>query len=159
MRSILLILLLAVLSVTQLPGKPQPRAKRAPILAFAKDASATPIMDTDVFDEAKYLEESGADSATAKAKRAKHEAVLTREFMNAFNQDKGCDRIVLQAEGENKPDFALQIMVDSHDTPGQKPVWMWVLRDVGKDKLLPTGSDDTSRQAVHDICRTVQKLF
>jgi hypothetical protein len=114
-------------------------------------------MDTDVFDEAKYLEEAGSDSSAAKAKRAEHEAALTREFMDGFNQTKECDGIVLQGKGDNKPDFALQIIVDSHDTRGQKPVWNWILRDVHRDKLLPVGSEDTGKQAAKGICLAVLK--
>ena len=158
MRPIIPIFLLAVLAVAQLPGKPQPQPKRAPILGFEENKNATPIMDTDIFDEQKYLEESGADSSSAKTKRAAHETLLTREFMDAFNQEKSCDGVTLQGKGENKPDFALQIMVDSHDTAGQKPVWVWVLRDVRNNKLLPVGNDDSGKQAARSICQTVRKL-
>jgi len=114
-------------------------------------------MDTDVFDEQKYLEEAGSDSSSAKAKRVDHEAALTREFMDGFNQTKECDGIVLLSKGDNKPDFALQIIVDSHDTPGQKPVWNWILRDVHHDRLLPVGNEDSGKQAARGICLAVLK--
>ena len=39
-------------------------------LGFVQAKDVTPIVDTDVFDEAKYVEESGSDSSAAKAKRA-----------------------------------------------------------------------------------------
>ena len=95
MRYALLVLFFAVLAIPQFPDKPQapPKPKRAPILGFTESKDSTPIMDTDVFDEAKYLEESGADTSSAKAKRAAHEAVLTREFMDGFNQSK--ERVIV----------------------------------------------------------------
>src|SRR5438874_9556573 len=98
MRSVIAIFLLVILAVAQLPGKPQPQPKRAPILGFEENKNATPIMDTDIFDEQKYLEESGADSSSAKTKRAAHETLLTREFMDAFNQEKSCDGVTLQGK-------------------------------------------------------------
>ena len=161
MRYILLVLFFAALLIPQFPDKPQaaptPKPKRAPLLAFEDNKSTTPIVDTDVFDEAKYIEEAGSDSSAAKAKRKEHETALTREFMDGFNQAKECDGIVLQGEGDNKPDYSLQIIVDSHDTPGQKPVWNWILRDVRQNKLLPVGSEDSGKQAAKSICETVWK--
>ena len=160
MRYILLILFFAALLIPQFPDKPQasPKPKRSPILGFENNKNTTPIMDTDVFDEAKYIEQTGSDSSAANAKRKEHEAALTREFMDGFNHEKECDGIVLQSEGDNKPDYALQIIVDSHDTPGQKPVWNWILRDVRTNKLLPVGFTDTGKQAAQGICSEVWKL-
>ena len=151
-KSIPAIFFLACLAVGQLPAKPQTATQRAPRLGFAAKEDSTPIMDTDMFDEQKYIEEAGSDSSAVKAKRAAHEAALTREFMNGFRDAKECGRIVFLGHGDNKPDFALQIMVDSHDTPGQKPVWTWVLRDVQRDKLMPVGNDDSGTQAAIHIC-------
>jgi len=172
MRYALLILFFAVLAIPQFPSNPQnssgtprssapagaeSRPKRAPILGFVESKSTTPIMDTDVFDEQKYLEEAGSDSSNAKVKRADHEAALTREFMDGFNQTKECDGVVLLGKGDNKPDFALQIIVDSHDTPGQKPVWNWILREIRTDRLLPVGNEDSGKQAAQGICLAVLK--
>ena len=161
MRYILLILFFAALLIPQFPDNPQAassKPKRSPIVGFEANKNTTPIMDTDVFDEAKYIEQTGSDSTAANAKRKEHEAVLTREFMEGFNHEKECDGIVLQSEGDNKPDYALQIIVDSHDTPGQKPVWNWILRDVRTNKLLPVGFNDTGKQAAQGICSEVWKL-
>lgn len=151
MNSIITILLLAGLALFQ------GTAKRSPKLGFVHAKDVTPIVDTDIYDEAKYLEESGSDSSAAKAKRATHEAALTHEFMNGFNRAKECDRIILMGKGDQKPDFELQIIVDSHDTPGQKPVWNWVLRDLRTNQLMPVGNDDSGQQAAGDICRAVLK--
>ena len=158
MRFTLAILLIAVLAPAQAPVKSQAQTRRSPILGFVQAKDVTPIVDTDVYDEQKYVEEVGSDSSTQKAKRAAHEAALTKEFMAGFNQVRECDRVVFQGSGDVKPDFALQIMVDSHDTPGQKPVWNWVLRDVHADKLLPVGSNDSGKDAAMNICLTVQKV-
>ena len=152
------ILFLAALALFQSAGQPQP-GKRAPRLGFVQAKDVTPIVDTDVFDEAKYVEESGSDSSAAKAKRAAHEATLTREFMDGFNQARECDGVIFMGKGDQKPDFELQIMVDSHDTPGQKPVWAWVLRDLRSNKLMPVGNDDSGQQAAKNICLAVQKAI
>jgi hypothetical protein len=157
MKSLMSILILAALALGQLPGKSQPQQRRMPILGFAESKDATPIMDTDVFDEQKYAEEAGSDSVSLKTKRAAHEAALAREFMDGFNQAKECDSIILQGKGDQKPDFALQVMVDSHDTPGQKPVWTWILRDVRHDQLMPVGNDDSGPEAARSICLAVWK--
>jgi hypothetical protein len=156
MKFIIAILLLATVAHNQVPAKPQPATKQAPRLGFAETKDTTPIVDTDLFDEQKYIEEAGSDSSAVKAKRAAHEAALTREFMDGFNNASECDGIVLLGNGDNNPDFALQIMVDSHDTPGQKPVWAWVLRDVHSDKLMPVGNDDSGKQAASHICQAVR---
>ena len=161
MRWILLILFFAALLIPQFPEKPQAasKPKQAPILGFEANKNTTPIVDTDVFDEAKYIEQTGSDASAANAKRKEHEAALTREFMEGFNQTKECDGIILLSEGDTKPDYSLQIIVDSHDTPGQKPVWNWILRDVRADKLLPVGTDYLSgKEAAKGICSEVWKL-
>ena len=155
MKHILAILFLATLAPGQAPAKPQPATQDAPRLGFAKTKDSTPIVDTDVFDEQKYVEGVGANSSAVKAKRAAHEAALTRDFKDGFHDAKECDRIVLLGHGDNKPDFILQIMVDSHDTPGQKPVWTWVLREVRTNKLMPVGNDDSGKQAASHICQAV----
>ena len=115
-------------------------------------------MDTDMFDQQKYVEASESDTSTMKARRASHEAALTREFMGGFNQAKECDGIVFLGHGDQEPDFALQIMVDSHDTPGQRPVWVSVLRDMSKDNLMSLGDEDSAKQAARSICLAVWKV-
>lgn len=173
MRYALLILFFVVLVLPQFPGNPeksessrgssgpvgtQPLAKHAPILGFAANNSATPIMDTDLSDQQKYMKQGGSDDSILNAKRASHEAALTRELVDGFNQAEECDGINLLGRGDNKPDFALQVTVDSHDTPSQKPVWNWILRDVHTDKLLPAGNDASGQQAAKRICSAVWKL-
>lgn len=155
MKPSIAIFFLVTLVLGHAPAGPQPATKRAPRLAFAKTKDATPIMDTDLFDEQKYIEEGGSDSSAVKGKRATHEAALTREFMDGFKEAKECNGIVLLGHGDNKPDFVLQIMVDSHDTPGQKPVWVSVLREVRTDKLISEGNDDSGKQAASHICQAV----
>jgi hypothetical protein len=144
------------MATTQLPGKPQAREVRAPRLGFIRTPGVTPIIDTDVFDEQKYVEESGSDSSGVKSKRAAHEAALTRELMDGFNQARECDGVVLLGNGDQEPDFVLQVMVDSHDTPKQKPVWVWVLRDIGKNRLMPAKDEDSGLQAARSICMAVR---
>src|SRR5215471_3164268 len=151
MKSIMAILFLAGLGFIQLSGKSQP-PKGHLRLGFEEAKGTPPIVDTDLFDEQKYIEEGGSDSSAAKAKRLAHEAVLTREFMEGFNAAKECDGVVFFSEGDNKPDFGLRIIVDSHDTPHQKPVWNWILRDVRTDKLMPVGFADTGKDAAKNIC-------
>lgn len=155
MKTVITILLLASLAFGQLPSKPKFAAKNGPRLGFVKSKDAIGLTDTDRFDEQKYIEEAGGDSSAARAKRAAHESVLMREFMEGFNEAKECDGIVLLGDGDNQPNFALQIIVDSHDTPGQTPVWAWVLRNVHTDKLMPVGNDDSAKVAARHICTAV----
>lgn len=156
MKPTIIAFIFVALAMAQGPGKPQAEPAH-PIVGFAQSKDATPIMDTDVFDEAKYVEQVGADTTSVNAKRAAHEATLTREFMDGFNDSKECDNVILNGKGDNKPDFALQIIVDSHDTPNQKPVWHYILRDLHSNKLLPVGNDDTGKQAARSICTAVLK--
>jgi len=158
MKLTISVLLLAALAGAQLTGKPQTRDKRAPRLGFVRTVDSVPIIDTDLFDQQKYVEASQSDRTIVEARRASHEAVLTREFMDGFNQTRECDGIVLMGKGDQEPDFVLQIIVDSHDTPGQRPVWVSVLRDVGKDKLMSLGDEDSGQQAARSICQTVRKI-
>ena len=114
------------------------------------------FVDTDVFDEQKYLEGTGSDTTAVKAKRVAHEDALMREFMDGFNQSKECDGVILLGNGDNKPDFELQIIIDSHDTPGQKTVWNWVMRDMASNKILPLGFNIPSgKDAAKGICQAV----
>jgi hypothetical protein len=156
MKLLLGILFLAVLAFGQTPGKPQQQAKKgAPRLAFLQTKDNPPLVDTDLYDEQKYIETVGTDASSVKSKRAAHESALMHEFMEGFNQSKDCDGIVMMGQGDQKPDFGLQIMVDSHDLQGQKPVWVWVLREVREDKIMPVGNDDSGKQAASDVCRAV----
>lgn len=156
MKSIIAIFLLASLFFGQTPAKKeQPRSKTSPRLAFVETKDIPGLVDTDQFDAEKYVEEADSDSSSIKVTRAAHEAALTREFMEGFNSAQECDHIVFMGAGDNKPDFALQIMVDSHDTPKQKPVWNWVMRDIRTGKLMPVGIDDNGKQAATDVCRAV----
>lgn len=157
MKTSLSVLLISVLVLAQGPGARAQNGKH-PRVGFTDIKGAAPFVDTDVFDEQKYIEGIGGDTTTVKAKRASHEAALMREFMDGFNQTKECDGIVMMGMGDNEPDFALEIMIDSHDTPGQKAVWNWVLRDVNKNRVLPAGLyDDSAKDAAKDICAAVWK--
>lgn len=147
------ILFVAALTLAQAPKSQVPAIKH-PRLAFVPTDGAA-IVDTDMFDAQKYIEESGSDSTSAKAQRTAHETALMREFMDGFNQARECDGIVLMGAGDQKPDFSVQVMVDSHDTPKQKPVWVYVLRNMGTNKLAPVGSVDSGKEAAAGICRTV----
>jgi hypothetical protein len=156
MKLFLGMLFLAVLAFGQAPGKPQQQAKKgAPRLGFLETKDNPPLVDTDLFDEQKYIETVGTDTTSVKSKRAAHETALMHEFMEGFSQAKDCDGIVMMSPGDQKPDFGLQIMVDSHDLQGQKPVWVWVLREVRQDKIMPVGNDDSGKQAAAAVCRAV----
>ena len=157
MKPTIIAFIFVALAMAQGPVKAPAKDKHAPIVGFAQTKDSTPIMDTDVFDEAKYLEGVGSDTSTVNAKRAAHEAVLTREFMDGFNDSKECDGVILNGKGDNKPDFELQIIVDSHDTPKQKAVWHYILRDLHNNTLLPVGNDDTGKQAAQGVCVAVWK--
>lgn len=129
-----------------------------PRLAFVNTQTALAFVDTDMFDQQKYVEEVGGDSESIRTKRASHEAELMKEFMDGFNQSKECDGIILMGEGDQKPDFALQIIIDSHDTPKQKTVWNWVVRDMANDRVLPVGFNIASgKDAAIGICQAVWK--
>jgi hypothetical protein len=156
MKLIIAILFLAGLGFIQLSGKSQPQ-KGHLRLGFEQAKDTPPIVDTDLFDEQKYIEEGGSDSSAAKAKRETHEAALTREFMDGFNSAQECDGVVFLGAGDNKPDFGLRIIVDSHDTLHQKPVWNWILRDVHTDKLMPVGFADSGKDAAKNICLALRK--
>ncbi len=158
MKLTISVLFLAALAAAQLTGKPQSPGKRAPRLSFVESKDAAGITDTDMFDWQKYVEAGQSDRATAQARRALHEAALTREFMDGFSQTKECDGIVFMGKGDQKPDFTLQIIVDSHDTPGQRPVWVPVLRDLRQDKLNSLGDEDSAKQAARSICLAIWKV-
>ena len=157
MKSTIAILFLAVLGLAQTSAKPKP-SKPAPRLAFVQTKDAPALVDTDLYDEQQYVEQTGSDSASIKAKRAEHETTLMREFLGGFNQAKECDGIVMPGGGDQKPDFGLNIMVDSHDLQGHKPVWVWILRENRDDMILPTGNDDSGREAATSICRAVWNI-
>jgi hypothetical protein len=154
-KPIIAILFFAILVSCHVPARPKPVADSAPRIGFADTKDATAIVDTDLFDEQKYVEEAGGDSTAVKAKRAAHEAALMREFMNGFSAVKECDRIVIMGAGDQKPDFSLRLMVDSHDLQDQKPVWVWMLREVRTDKLFHAANEDSGKQAAADVCRAV----
>jgi len=156
MKTLLVFLFLAVLALAQAPRGADQKEKKNPRLGFSEANGAVAFVDTDIFDEQKYIETIGADTAAVKAKRAAHEDALMREFMDGFNQEKECDGIILLGKGDNKPDFGLQIVIDSHDTPGQKTVWNWVLKDMSKDRILPPGLYiDSGKDAARGICHAV----
>jgi len=157
MKFILLALFVAAIVLVQAPNQPQQKQAQRPTIGFAETTDGSAITDTDVFDEQKYVEEGGGDSANVKTKRAAHETTLMREFMAGFNDTKECDGVVLIGKGDHKPGFSMQVFVDSHDTPGQKPVWNWVLRDLSKNKLMAHGQEDSGKVAARDICLAVLK--
>jgi hypothetical protein len=158
MKSTIPIFLLAILALAQAPAKPKP-AKAVPRLAFLQTKDNPPLVDTDLYDEQKYIETVGSDASSVKSKRAEHETALMREFINGFNQAKECDGIIMMSPGDQKPDFGLNIMVDSHDLHGQKPVWVWVLHDTHADKILSDSSNEKSgKDAAANVCRAVWNI-
>lgn len=165
MRILIALALLAVISCAQKPAQtpqtPQKAARQklgpAPSVGFSEVSNASGLVDTDLFDEQKYLEQAGGDSSTVKGKRENHEKALTREFFQAFNQEKECDGIVFFGKGDQKPQFTLQIMVDTHDTPGVKTEWVWVLSTTATNKYIGKAEEDTGAQAAKNICLAVSK--
>ena len=158
MKSSIAILFLAVLALAQAPARPKP-SKAAPRLAFVVTKDAPALVDTDLYDEQQYVEQTGSDSTSIKTRRAEHETALMREFLDGFKQAKECDGIVMTGARDQKPDFGLNIMVDSHDLQGHKPVWVWILRESRADKILPTGNDDSGKEAAAGICRAVWNII
>lgn len=143
------------------PETPQkfvaPKLARAPSVGLLETPGVSGVVDTDLYDAQKYVEQSGADSSSEKDKRATHEVALAHELFAGFNAAKGCDGIIFQGKGDQKPQFSLQVMVDTHDTPGQKPVWVWVLHQTAPDTILGQGDEDSSALAAKDICLAVWK--
>lgn len=162
MRLLIPFTLLAAIACTQNPAETSEKAvpqKPGPTLSVGFSETTTPpgLVDTDLFDQQKYVEQSGGDSSSIKAKRESHEAALTREFFDGFNNEKDCDRIVFKGKGDQKPQFTLQIMVDTHDTPGQKTEWVWVLTRTAANKFIAKAHEDSSSQAAKNICLAVRK--
>lgn len=156
MKTLLAFVFLAMLALAQAPRGADQKEKKSPRVGFSEANGALGFVDTDIFDEQKYIEAVGADTAQVKAKRAAHEEALMREFMDGFNHEKECDGIILMGKGDNEPDFGLQIIIDSHDTPNQKTVWNWVLKDISKDRVLPVGFNvDSGKEAARGICHAV----
>ncbi|HEY6350822.1 MAG TPA: hypothetical protein VI636_15585 [Candidatus Angelobacter sp.] len=155
MKYMLAILFIAALVVGQISKSPEAGIKH-PRLGFTQTQEDA-LVDTDMFDEQKYIEESGSDSSGVKTKRSAHEMTLTHEFMDGFNQVKECDGIVLLGAGTQPSDFTVKIMVDSHDTPGQKPVWVWILRNTSTKKLVPADSENSAKEAARAVCGAVWK--
>lgn len=130
---------------------------RTPSLQLVQTADSTAIIDTDMFDAQKYVEQTGGDSSNEKTRRSSHEVALTQDFFKGFNSTGDCDGILLVSKtGDEKPQFNLQVMVDSHDTPGQKPVWIWILDDA-KSKFISKGEEDSSALTAKNVCRAVWK--
>lgn len=147
-------LFLAILAGAWQSGSTQ--EQRNPSVGFAQGGNTAGLVDTDLFDEQKYEEQAGGDLSAAKAKRAAHEQALTKEFFNGYNSAKECDGVMFTGKnGDQKPEFTLQIMVDTHDTVGQKPTWVWVLTDTASKKYITKGEDDTSAIAAKNICLAV----
>jgi len=157
MKLLIAILLWTLIACAQKTDTALPKLKRSPSLVVAPVQNSTAVIDTDMFDAQKYVEQTGGDSSGEKTKRTSHEAALTRELMAGFNQAKECDGIVFSGKGENKPGFRVQVMVDSHDTPGQKPVWVWILGDAARNKFISKGEEDSNSIAATNICLAVWK--
>jgi hypothetical protein len=158
------ITLLTIVSCAQKPSPtpPTPQKARAklgpaPTVGFSQTSNASGLVDTDLFDHQKYIEQTGGDSSAVKKDRESHETALRAQFFDAFNRDEACDGIVFMGPGDQKPDFTLQIMVDTHDTPGQKPAWVWVLNKTATNAYLAESEEDTSAQAAKKICLAVAK--
>lgn len=157
MKRPLLIICLSTLALAQVhqhakqPAQP-PASKTAPRLGFVKTKDSSGIVDSDLLKQQKQLQDAGA---AIHSMRDAHEAELMGEFVQSFNEIRECDRIVLVGAGNNKPDFALQVNVDSHDTSGQKPVWRWDLHDLRRNKPIPEGLDDSGTQMAKSVCTAI----
>lgn len=162
MRLLLTLMFVTIIFCGQKPPEtPQkvvaPKLARAPSVGLLETTGVSGLVDTDLYDAQKYVEQSGGDSSSEKDKRAAHEAALAHELFAGFNAAKDCDGIIFQGKGDQKPQFSLQVMVDTHDTPGQKPVWVWVLHQAAPDKIMGQGDEDSSALAAKDICLSVWK--
>lgn len=162
MRILIALMFVTIVSCAQKPSEtPQKVAgqklARAPSVGLLETADVSGVVDTDLFDLQKYVEQTGGDSSREKDKRASHEAALTRDLFAGFNAAKDCDSIIFQGKGDQKPQFSLQVMVDTHDTPGQKPVWVWVLHQTAPDKILDQGEEPSDTSAAAHICLAVSK--
>lgn len=137
-------------------GATPQRPTQAPSVALVQ-TGGSPVVDTDMFDAQKYVEQTGADASSEKTKRASHEETLTREFFAGFNDTKDCDGIIVKGKGDQQPQFNLQLIVDSHDTPGQKPVWIWILSNAPGNKFIVKGEEDSGALAAKNICLAIRK--
>ena len=138
-------------------GATPQRPTQAPSVAIVQTGGSPVVVDTDMFDAQKYVEQTGADASSEKTKRAAHEEALTREFFAGFNDAKDCDGIIIKGKGDQQPQFNLQLIVDSHDTPGQKPVWIWILSNAAKNKFIVKGEEDSGALAAKSICLAIRK--
>ncbi len=160
-----LLIALAFLSVVSCAQKPaetpqklvRQKLERTPSLLLVPTGESAAIIDTDMFDAQKYVEQTEGDSASEKTKRSSHELALTQDFFKGFNAMKDCDGILLVSRnGDEQPQFNLQVMVDSHDTPGHNPVWVWILGDA-KSKFIIKGEEDSSALTAENVCLAVWK--
>lgn len=163
MRLLIALMLVTVVSCAQKPSEtPQKVAgkklARTPSVGLLETAGISGVVDTDLYDQQKYIEQTGGDSSGTKTKRASHEEALTRDLFNGFSASKDCDGIIFEGKGDQKPQFTLQVMVDTHDTPGQKTTWVWVLHQAAPDKILDEGEEDSGALAAKDICLATAKL-
>jgi len=162
MKLSIMISFLALVACAQKPAANQPaidqqKLRQTPSVALAQTGGSPVVVDTDMFDAQKYIEQVDGDSSSAKVKRASHENLLTREFFSGFNGDKDCDGIIIKGKGDQQPQFNLQLIVDSHDTPGQKPVWVWILSDADKNRFIVKGEEDSGALAAKSICLAIRK--
>lgn len=157
MKRPLVIICLSTLALAQVhqhakpPAQP-PASKTAPRLGFVKTKDSSGIVDSDLLKQQKQLQDAGA---AIHSMRDAHQAELMNDFVQSFNDTRECDRIVLVGSGDNKPDFALQVNVDSHDTSGLKPVWRWDLHDLRRNKPIPEGHDDSAQQTAKAVCTAI----
>lgn len=162
MKLLIGLVFLSFVSCTQEPvDTPQKlvrqKLERTPGLQLVQTADSTAIIDTDMFDAQKYVEQTGEDSSNEKVKRGTHEAALTQDFFKGFNATEDCDGILLVSRnGDERPQFNLQVLVDSHDTAGQKPVWVWILNDAN-GKFITKDEEGSSTLTAKNVCLAVWK--
>lgn len=161
MKLFITVVLLAMVACAQKPapsqqGATSQRPTQAPSVALVQ-TGGSPVVDTDMFDAQKYVEQIGADASSEKNKRAAHEETLTREFFAGFNDTKDCDGIIVKGKGDQQPQFNIQLLVDSHDTAGQKPVWIWILSNAPTNKFIVKGEEDSGALAAKSICLAIRK--
>lgn len=142
---------LALGQAHQHAGQPPP-SKTAPRLGFVETKDSSGVIDGDLLAHQQRLQDEGA---AMHSMRDMHQAELTRDFIQDFNEAKECDRIVLLGNGDNKPDFAMQVEVTAHDAQGQKPLWHWILYNTRTKKAVSGATAESSKQAARNICAAV----
>ncbi len=130
-------------------------SKAPPTLGFNRAKDVSPIIDSDALVEEGKLEKQLPGNEFVKDKRALHEGSLMHEFLEGFKDSKECKGITFYLSNTKVPDFAVQITVNSHDTPNSKQEWVWMLSDTRKKELGGLGTQSSAKLTARDVCLTV----